>query len=181
MQLEKAQLYSLDGDEYNFDFMFNPNELSITRKANVNENQGARTTKGLPKVSFAYPNAAIIKISNIIIDTYEKPEKNGRNSTQGQQQPRERDVGNEIAKLTRTIKFVSNQSLNRPPLYVFRWGKINYLNCYVESLDYKLSLFLPDGTPVRATASITLKEVDPNLEEQNPPPNSRLRDIDTRW
>lgn len=169
MKLEKAQLYSLDGDEYNFDFMFNPNELSISRKANVNENQGARTKKGLPKVSFAYPNAAIIKISNIIIDTYENEEEEKRN------------IGNEIAKLTKTIKFVETKSLNRPPLYLFRWGEINYLNCYVESLDYQLNLFLPDGTPVRAKASITLKEVDPSLGKKNPPPKSRLRDIDTRW
>lgn len=170
MLLEKAQLYSLDGDEYNFDFMFNPNELSISRKASVNENQGARTTKGLPKVSFAYPNAAIIKINNIVIDTYEKQDK------------KERDVGNEIEKLTKTIKFVSSQSLNRPPLYLFRWGAINYLNCYVESLDYKLTLFLPDGTPVRATASISLKEVDPSKVKKNPPSRAdRLRTLDTRW
>lgn len=170
MPLEKAQLYSLDGDEYNFDFMFNPNELSISRKANVNENKGAITTKGLPKVSFAYPNAAIIKINNIIIDTYEKEDKT------------ERNVGNKIDKLTKTVKFVDNKSINRPPLYLFRWGEINYLNCYVESLDYKLTLFLPDGTPVRATASISLKEVDATNPKANPPSQAdRLRKLDTRW
>ncbi|MGK7926783.1 MAG: hypothetical protein AB4290_16345 [Spirulina sp.] len=33
--------------------------------------------------------------------------------------------------------------------------------CFIENLAYKLTLFLPDGTPVRAEIdSLTLKEVD---------------------
>jgi hypothetical protein len=168
MPLEKAQLYSLDGDKYNFDFMFNPNELTITRESEVSSNEGARTTKGLPKVSFAYPKAAKIQISNIIIDTYEK------------QNAEERNVGNEIKKLTQTIKFIEG-NFNRPPIYLFRWGNINYLHCYVESINYKLTLFLDDGTPVRAQVSLTLKEVDPTGVEQNPPAQSNLRQVDTRW
>jgi hypothetical protein len=167
MPLEKAQLFSLDGDPYHFDFMFNPQKLTITRQSAVSANEGARTTRGLPKVSFAYPKPAVIKIDKIIIDTYEKENQ--------------RDVGNEIEKLTKTIKFVQG-SFNRPPIYLFKWGEIRYLHCYVESINYSLTLFLPDGTPVRAEASITLKEVDPTGVEQNPPAQSQnLRDSNTRW
>ncbi len=165
MTLEKATLHSLDGDNYSFTFMYNPTSISISRKVNVSENDGARTEdKGIPKVSFAHPKATTISIKDIIFDTYENVS--------------DRDVGNKIEKLTQTVKFIEGKQ--RPPVYAFGWGTINYLICYVESLDYQLTLFLPDGTPVRAKASITLKEVDPYQSLANPPPQSN-RTVDTRW
>lgn len=115
-------------------------------------------------MSFAHPKATIISIKDIIFDSYEDSG--------------DRNVGNKIQKLTQTVKFI--QAKQRPPVYVFAWGNINYLRCYVESLDYQLTLFLPNGTPVRAKASITLKEVDPYKSLSNPPPQSD-RTIDSRW
>ena len=167
MTLEKATLHSLDGDNYSFTFMYNPTSISISRKVNVSENDGALTKdKGIPKVSFAHPKATIISIKDIVFDTYE-------NSS-------DRDVGNKINKLTQTVKFI--EAKKRPPVYIFAWGNINYLRCYVESVDYQLTLFLPNGTPVRAKASMTLKEVDPYQSLTNPPPQSgSLRTVDSRW
>ena len=167
MTLVKAELYSEDGEQYSFSFMYNPTEISMSRKATVAENEGARSdNEGIPKVSFAHPNAAIISIQNIIFDAYERSDR--------------RDIGKDIQKLTQSVKFVKGEA--RPPIYIFRWGKINYLRCYVESLNYKLTLFLPDGTPVRAKASINLKEIDPDFKSKNPSPASRnRRTIDTRW
>lgn len=167
MNLEKATLHSLDGDDYSFTFMYNPTSISISRKVKVEDNPGARTDdKGIPKVSFAHPEATVISIKDIVFDTYE--ESGNRN------------VGNKLKKLTKTVKFIESQK--RPPVYVFAWGNINYLRCYVESVDYQLTLFLPDGTPVRAKASISLKEVDPYQDLSNPPPQSSAsREIDTRW
>jgi hypothetical protein len=171
-KLQKAGLYSLDHNDTIFEFMFNPTELEISRRVNVTENRGARTqNQGIPKVSFAHPNAATISIKNIILDTYERD----RN-------PRGRDVGEQIGKLTETVKFIPNK--RRPPICIFYWGGINYLRCYVESVNYQLTLFLPDGTPVRAKASLTLKEVDkvePASGEPNPPADPNRREIDTRW
>jgi hypothetical protein len=167
MTLEKATLHSLDEDDYSFTFMYNPTSISISRKVKVEDNRGARTeNEGIPKVSFAYPEATIISIKDIIFDTYEDTGN--------------RDVGNKLKKLTRTVKFI--QAKQRPPVYVFAWGNINYLRCYVESVDYQLTLFLPNGTPVRAKASISLKEVDPYQDVTNPPSQSTSnRNIDTRW
>lgn len=166
-RVKKAELHSLDGDKYNFEFMFNPNEISINRKANVTENRGARTEQqGIPKVSFAHPNATTITINNIIIDVYESSD---------------RDLGKKLEKLTQTVKFVEGK--DRPPIYIFMWGNINYLRCYVESINYQLILFLPDGSPVRAKASITLKEVDPSFGDSNPSPQATqaARERNSRW
>jgi len=168
MTLEKAELHSLDskgGADYDFKFMYNPTSLSITHKVNVKENDGARTKKkGIPKVSFGSPKATTISIQNIMFDTYEDS--------------KDRNVGNKLKKLTQTIKFIEGKE--RPPIYLFRWNKIYYLYCYVESLDYQLTLFLEDGTPVRAKANINLKEVDPWKHLANPPPK-RNRKVDSRW
>ena len=166
MSLVKAELHSEDGPQYSFEFMYNPTEISISRRAEIAENNGARSEKeGIPKVSFAHPNAASISIKNIIFDAYERSDR--------------REIGADIQKLTQSVKFVQGEK--RPPIYIFRWGKINYLRCYVESLDYQLTLFLADGTPVRAKASINLKEIDPDFKPKNPAPASNRRTIDSRW
>ncbi len=57
---------------------------------------------------------------------------------------------------------LSSQSLElrRPPVYYFIWGDKNYMRCMVESLDYKLTMFMPNGTPLRARVTLKLKEVD---------------------
>ena len=167
MNLQKALLHSLDGKKYDFEFMYNPTSISIKRSVNVSENDGARTgDKGIPKVSFGHPKATTISIKDIIFDTYEETSN--------------RNVGNKLQKLTQTVKFIKAQE--RPPIYLFSWGTIDYLHCYVESLDYQLTLFLPDGTPVRAKASISLKEVDPSQGVSNPPPQSSAnREVDSRW
>ena len=47
-----------------------------------------------------------------------------------------------------------------PPVYYFIWGQENYMTCMITKLSYKLTMFLPDGTPVRALVDVSLKEVD---------------------
>ncbi|WP_273248164.1 hypothetical protein, partial [Limnospira indica] len=57
--------------------------------------------------------------------------------------------------------------LRRPPVYYLMWGDKNYMRCMVESLDYKLTMFKPDGTPVRARVTIKLKEVDLGVADRS--------------
>ena len=168
--LEKAELICLDGAAYNIVFMFNPNQLSISKKTQVNDNKGSRTEKGLTKVSFAHPNPTIISIKDVILDVYES---------------KDRDLSKEIIQLTKSLKFVPSQSQDqgRPPIYIFGWGDVNYMRCYVESLEYQITMFRPNGTPVRAKFSLSLKEIDPSFGTPNPPPNPSLarRNTNTRW
>ncbi|MEB3884692.1 hypothetical protein [Lyngbya sp. CCY1209] len=57
--------------------------------------------------------------------------------------------------------------LRRPPVYYLIWGDKNYMRCMVESLDYKLTMFKPDGTPVRARVTLKLKEVDLGVADRS--------------
>lgn len=48
----------------------------------------------------------------------------------------------------------------RPPVYYFFWGNRNYMLCFIQKINYKLTMFLPNGTPVRAIVDLSLQEVD---------------------
>lgn len=48
----------------------------------------------------------------------------------------------------------------RPPLVQFEWGSFPPFRGVIESLEVKYTLFLPDGTPTRATANIKVKQAD---------------------
>lgn len=47
--------------------------------------------------------------------------------------------------------------LHRPPVCTFTWGGFN-LDCVLERVGGRFTLFLADGTPVRATLSVSFKE-----------------------
>ena len=143
--LVKASLMSDDGVPP-IEFMFNPTELVFEGVVQTSESPGARTQdKGNPKVSFSHVKAYKITINKILFDTYED--------------------GGDVVKLyiesfRKSVEFVKGKE--RPPIYQFMWGKQVYMRrCFIEKLNYKLTMFLPDGTPVRAVVdSLTLKEAD---------------------
>ncbi|MBD1924673.1 hypothetical protein H6F77_26965 [Microcoleus sp. FACHB-831] len=146
MRLEKAYLSALDSGGEDIHFMFNPTELTFTGSVKYNDNQGAQAEKtGKSKVSFSNVNPSTVTISNILFDTYE----DGIDVFQAH-----------IKKFRDAIIFVPG--LKRTPMYGFFWGEHPYMpRCVVENLTYKLTMFLADGTPVRAVIdSLTLKEAD---------------------
>jgi hypothetical protein len=69
----------------------------------------------------------------------------------------------------------------RPPTYVFTWGNFQYIRCFITDLSYTLTLFLPDGTPVRAKLDLTLEEVDESTSQPGMgAPSAPNRSEDTR-
>jgi nucleoid-associated protein YgaU len=55
-----------------------------------------------------------------------------------------------------------------PPWVVFGWGNNTQLTAIVKSVAAKLTMFDSDGTPLRATVTVTLEEVVPDSFAQNP-------------
>lgn len=162
-KLAKATLVHQPTDKSkDIEFMFNPTELVFQQSMRLNESQGARTAKGLPKVTFAYPEACSLSLSNILFDTYEQGTS---------------VIDAYVSKLIKALDFDdSGDAANkRPPIYIFTWGDQQYLRCFVEQITYKLTLFLPDGTPVQARVDMTLKEIDESSlgagESQSASPN----------
>ncbi len=168
MKLAKAELVCIDDKAKSIVFMFNPSELSFQGDVETSENSGASTkSKGTAKVSFSNIKPYKVIISNILFDTYE-------------------DGGDVVKKYINKFKTAVELSPieKRTPMYQFKWGTQIYLRaCFVEQLNYKLTMFLPDGTPVRALIEqLTLKEADepkPNQSLKAPEPDEMMRKIDT--
>jgi hypothetical protein len=192
-QLVKAQLFSLDDQKYDIHFMFNPTQLDFTRSIRLNQPTSARTTKGQPKISFAAPEPCVLNLTKVIFDTYEDSLVSGTKSVIDYIRPliqatkfinaETPDPNNPFASpppASRLPRSASQQAENnRPPLFLLIWGSQYYMRCFVESFKYQLTLFLPDGTPVRAVATLTLKEVDnsANIRTNRTP----QREGNTRW
>lgn len=145
--LEKATLSSLDTPNVWLRFQFNPKEISFSTKVTLSKGKGARAEKtGFPRVSFGNLEANSISIKNIYFDTYEA----GTNV-----------VIQYITPLRIFTRFVSPAE-PRTHILQFKWGNYLYIRqCFIESLDYRLTMFLPDGTPVRAIVdNLTLVETN---------------------
>lgn len=152
MTLVKAKLTSTDGGG-TIEFMFNPNQLAFSQHIRLTKNEGSRTGRGLPKVNFAYPEPCKLSIRDIILDTYEV---GGGKSVLSALQPFEK-----------ALNFATSGTgkEKRPPTYIFTWGSYQYIRCFVISLTYTLTMFLPDGTPVRAKLDLELEEVDESTSQ----------------
>ncbi|MBW4505765.1 MAG: phage tail protein [Scytonematopsis contorta HA4267-MV1] len=150
-RLVKAKLIATETGNSDIEFMFNPNQLDFSQQINLTRSEGARTGRGLPKVSFAYPEPCTLSINDIIFDTYEDGTS----------------VLKHLKKFEKAVNFAEagEGKEKRPPVYVFTWGDQQYIRCFVTSVNYSLTLFLPDGTPVRAKVSLTLEEVDESIAQ----------------
>jgi Contractile injection system tube protein len=153
MEFNKATLEPAKGEEAKkIEFMFNPNELKFSRSTSTEQSQGSRTKSGGNKNSFKHPNPYQLTISNIILDTYEeKAEK-----------PSDRSVLKPLKSFTDAMAYSKGgkEKDKRPPIYLFTWGANVYLRCFIKSCNFRLTMFLPDGTPVRAIIDLTLEQAD---------------------
>jgi nucleoid-associated protein YgaU len=54
-----------------------------------------------------------------------------------------------------------DEDMHRPPICNLRWGVFDIFDGVLISLDQRFTLFLDDGTPVRATLNCEFVQVDP--------------------
>jgi hypothetical protein len=157
MGLEKAELkvYSdPGGNAKDIKLMFNPTELEFNRRILWDSDVGNRGTTLLPKVNFSGVQPYEFALRNLLFDTYEKKKS---------------VLKEHIENIMKGATSRSNAH-TRPPVYIFTW-KDKYFHCVMTNLNYRLTLFLEDGTPVKAIVNITLEEVDPeNLSGGIPSP-----------
>lgn len=147
MALEKAHLQPLDVDGNpkgaRIDVLFNPAEYSIQKG-----NQFAETALlGLPTPIRQFTSGGAETLTlDLFFDTYEK--------------------GEDVRLYTEKVAGLLNidPELHTPPTLKFIWGKLEF-KCVLEQVTKKFTLFLSDGTPVRATLSVTFKEYK-TIQEQ---------------
>ncbi|MFI5385009.1 MAG: LysM peptidoglycan-binding domain-containing protein [Fimbriimonadales bacterium] len=158
MGLTKATLTNLDTNE-KIECLFNPTEYSI---AKTNTWQAKPIVgKNVPKLDFTGGGSRTLSLE-LMFDVFEK---------QGE------DVRTHIDKLWKLTmideaKKSSKTNRSRPPLCLFQWGGNWHFKAAITSLTVKYTLFRQDGTPVRATATVSLEEAADDSEQPNTNPTS---------
>lgn len=153
MGLAKLTITPLDGIAANrrIEALFNPKEYAISKSVPWNP----QATAGLdaPEMQFTTGQGESLDLE-LFFDTYESG-SSARNHTQSLHQ---------LAMI--------DPDLHRPPQVLVTWGQLSFRGV-VESINHRFTMFLEDGTPVRATCKLTLRESrDAKTQEQERPKQS---------
>jgi nucleoid-associated protein YgaU len=136
------------------EFQFNPKELSLSKSAKW-ERQAARNGSSAGPVQFtgAEPSKLSLEMFFDATDTHD---------------------GTVVAAVETLLSCcvptaeTRDQKKALPPLVVFSWGSLTGFPAFVSQVSAKYTLFSSDGTPLRATCSISLEEVAGEVKGQNP-------------
>ncbi|MBN2440593.1 MAG: LysM peptidoglycan-binding domain-containing protein [Spirochaetales bacterium] len=135
MGLEKAVIKNLDKDE-DVEVLFNPKEYIIEKKTPWKEQE----IQGLdsPAVEFTLGERKRLSME-LFFDTSEE----------------KTDVREYTDKIENLMLVDPDE--HRPPLLLFSWGKLKF-KCVLEDLVQRFTMFLNDGTPIRAILKVLFKE-----------------------
>ncbi len=150
--LTKAVIRNLETDR-EFQVLFNPTEYSFSKSNNWTK--VPIRTSNVARADFSGGNPTELKVQ-LLIDTLEKRE-NAKNYV------------DQVVELTKVDNFDDGP---RPPRCMFIWGTFKGFRSVITSLSYKYTMFLEDGTPVRATLDITFREcesIDQKKGQESPP------------
>jgi nucleoid-associated protein YgaU len=135
MGLDKATITNLQtGDQ--IPVMFNPEEYSLDL-GNTFAEIGIPGLKA-PPIQYVRGNARTLKMELFFDST---------------------DHGGDVRVATKRLTDLLEQDprTQAPPILLFTWGGFGF-KCVLESVGQRFTMFLDDGTPVRATLSVSFKE-----------------------
>ena len=137
MALEKASITNLQTHEQ-IPVMFNPEEYSL----DVGNTFAEVAIPGLrtPPIQYVRGNIRTLAME-LFFDTYEV----------------KADVRSQTRQITSLMD--KDPGTHAPPILLFSWGSLNF-QCVLESAGQKFTMFLEDGTPVRATLTVSFKEYE---------------------
>ncbi len=127
--------------------LFNPNKLVFDKSVNWPK-QGAAQCD-VPELQFTNAEGRTLNL-DLIFDTYDTPNAE------------KEDVRTHTQKLVELTTVAHDK--HRPPVCRLFWGKV-FFQGILEKLEQQFTLFMEDGTPVRATARCTFKEWRTNEDD----------------
>lgn len=150
----KANIKILDGSNANteVDVRFNPTEYSIEYSNSFQETAPPGLSN--PIIQFVNGNTQVLTME-LLFDSYTDKRE---------------DVSKATNRFTQLVSI--DGDLHAPPRVEFSWGVISF-RAVVEKVSQRYTMFLADGTPVRATLTVTFKQYQSISEQlKNPPRNS---------
>jgi len=137
--LKKAYVQAIEGrDQEPIEVLFNPAEYTLEKS-----NQYQSTPlPGMPNpvIQFANGNADTLNME-LLFDSYTDGDKE--------------EVSRRVSRLARLLDV--DRSLHAPPRVRFVWGKFQF-EAVLERLSQRFTMFLDNGLPVRATASVIFRQ-----------------------
>jgi nucleoid-associated protein YgaU len=130
-------------------FSFNPKEITVARTAEW---------KAKPSKKPTMPEYVGTKQSAITVEMFFDASEGG-------------NVSKAVDKLLSCLEPHSKTKNDKPspPFVSLGWGVFHYIDqAVVKSVSVKYTRFKPDGTPIRAVATVTLEELRPADPKQNP-------------
>ena len=151
--LKPAKIYDPVDANFGVSFMFNPNSYRVDLAHNYTERGMGGNT---PLVEISNLGQKRLTLAGIIFDTYEA----------------QTNVTFETDKLWALMSPIPAFERGNGPKasarpVTFAWGSFGF-TCFVESISQTFTLFLRDGTPVRAEVDLVLKQYLEGLPKQNP-------------
>lgn len=148
-QLKKATITVLGGAEKGkvISVLFNPTEYSFERTNSYK----ATPIPGLGAPLLQFVNGECDQLSmELFLDDYTDPQ-----GPTSRERKEAEPVNVRLRELTRLLEI--DRDLHAPPPVRFNWGPMEF-NAVIEKLGRKVTMFHPDGTPARATLSVSFKE-----------------------
>ena len=131
--------------------MFNPDELSLSSSVGWQKNNAQG--RDVPELAFTNSEPRTLTIK-LLFDTYDTPTL-----------PKQ-DVRKVFTNRVFALALVEGEK-HRPPVCRLTWGEGGeWFQGVLERLDQKFTMFMEDGTPVRATLTCTFKEWRTNQQDQ---------------
>lgn len=172
--LEKAYLTRKDNASVKVSFLFNPKEFTVEKSNQFAEVQ----IPGLPSSIFQFVRGNARSVTmDLFFDSYEE----GDDVRKYTDQITGWDAGSMFSKLPKEKKGLMDidSDLHAPPICIFIWGTFIF-QCIIERVTKRFTMFLPEGVPVRATLSVTLKEYR-EVEVQVKEVALQSADLSKRW
>jgi len=170
--LVKAYLTRKDNPALVVPFLFNPTEFTVERTNQFTE----VNVPGLSASTFQFVRGGSRTLTmDLFFDTYEA----GTDVRLFTDRITGWDSGSTFSKLPGGAKGLMDidSDLHAPPVCQFIWGSYIF-PCIIERINKKFTMFLPDGIPVRATLSVTLreyKEFETQLQEASKQSSDRTK------
>jgi len=150
------------------EFMFNPEAVRVTKT--MTPRPAKQAGRSAPKSQFTTGNPAQLEFGELLFDCFDK---------------RLNVYVAHVQWFEALLKI--DENLHRPVRVVFTWGagwgestKVGQVNTgmwFVTGLDVNYTMFLPNGTPVRATCKLTLGEEPPKEETKSSPDTAHVHSV----
>src|SRR5215470_12072359 len=145
--LVKAELAATEGSKTKVSVYFNPKEITIDKPIQWQAHKGSEGDH--PTLEFTTGTGKSLTVE-LMFDMFE-------------------DKGDVYKTYISNLEKLAliDSGLKRPPLCTFTWGSnMPVFKGVVADMNVKYTMFLPDGTPCRATATLSMKQSDHLLNKE---------------